>query len=137
VSDTEADTYSKFVVPRWQGAAWENEPHSLTEQRTITDGYIITPHRVTCVATEWDAAGRHPSLDDLDRYGQPVPDDEYHTKDFERAVALRASTEFDARHLHFTQFLKKRRQPLRKPLSFASIKSTPATALRAQLDSTR
>jgi type I restriction enzyme R subunit len=41
VPDTEADTCRKFVVPRLQAAGWEGEPHSIAEQRTITDGRII------------------------------------------------------------------------------------------------
>jgi type I restriction enzyme R subunit len=57
------------------------------------------------VITEWDAAGWRPGRDELDRYGRPIPDDEYETKDFEKVVALRARTEAIARHL--TEFLKK------------------------------
>jgi len=38
---TEADTCRKFVVPKLQAAGWDNEPHSIAEQRTITDGRII------------------------------------------------------------------------------------------------
>lgn len=38
---TEADTCRKFVVPVLQKAGWDNEPHSIAEQRTITDGRII------------------------------------------------------------------------------------------------
>lgn len=38
---TEADTCRKFVVPLLQKAGWDNEPHSIAEQRTITDGRII------------------------------------------------------------------------------------------------
>src|SRR5947199_3939684 len=38
---TEADTCRKFVVPRLQAAGWDNEPHSIAEQRTITDGRIV------------------------------------------------------------------------------------------------
>jgi type I restriction enzyme R subunit len=38
---TEADTCRKFVVPRLQTAGWDNEPHSIAEQRTITDGRIV------------------------------------------------------------------------------------------------
>ena len=37
----EADTCRKFVVPKLQSAGWDNEPHSIAEQRTITDGRII------------------------------------------------------------------------------------------------
>src|ERR1700730_5149753 len=46
-----------------------------------------------------------PSRDELARYGHPIPDDEYETKDFEKVVALRARTEAIARHL--TEFPKK------------------------------
>jgi type I restriction enzyme R subunit len=38
---TEADTCRRFVVPRLQALGWDNEPHSIAEQRTITDGRII------------------------------------------------------------------------------------------------
>ena len=34
----EADTCRKFIVPRLQAAGWDTEPHSIAEQRTITDG---------------------------------------------------------------------------------------------------
>lgn len=38
---TEADTCRKFVVPKLQAAGWDNEPHSIAEQRSITDGRIV------------------------------------------------------------------------------------------------
>src|SRR5574341_829826 len=37
----EADTCRKYVVPMLQAAGWDNEPHSIAEQRTITDGRIM------------------------------------------------------------------------------------------------
>jgi len=37
----EADTCRKFVVPKLQSAGWDSEPHSIAEQRTITDGRVI------------------------------------------------------------------------------------------------
>ena len=37
----EADTCRKFVVPGLQSAGWDNDPHSIAEQRTITDGRVI------------------------------------------------------------------------------------------------
>jgi len=37
----EADTCRKSVVPLFQQAGWDNQPHSIAEQRTITDGRII------------------------------------------------------------------------------------------------
>src|SRR5207249_1299130 len=38
---TEADTCRRFVVPKLQVAGWDNEPYSIAEQRTITDGRIV------------------------------------------------------------------------------------------------
>lgn len=37
----EADTCRKYVVPLLQSAGWDREPHSIAEQRTITDGRIV------------------------------------------------------------------------------------------------
>lgn len=42
---TEADTCRKFVVPKLQALGWDNEPHSIAEQRTVTDGRIIPTGR--------------------------------------------------------------------------------------------
>jgi type I restriction enzyme R subunit len=38
---SEADTCRRFVVPLLQAAGWDAEPHSIAEQRTITDGRIV------------------------------------------------------------------------------------------------
>ena len=38
---TEADTCRKYVVPKLVTAGWDNDPHSIAEQRTITDGRVI------------------------------------------------------------------------------------------------
>ena len=38
---TEADTCRKFVVPKLQAAGWDTDPHSIAEQRSITDGRIV------------------------------------------------------------------------------------------------
>jgi type I restriction enzyme, R subunit len=37
----EADTCRLWVVPRLQNAGWDNDPHAIAEQRTITDGRIV------------------------------------------------------------------------------------------------
>src|SRR5438876_8342939 len=37
----EADTCRKFVVPKLLAAGWDTEPHSIAEQRSITDGRIV------------------------------------------------------------------------------------------------
>jgi type I restriction enzyme R subunit len=70
----------------------------------IEDGFLA-PYRVHRIITEWDAAGWRPSQGDVDRYGREIPDNEYQTVDFERAVALKARTQTIARNI--TDFLKK------------------------------
>ena len=91
--DDNRDSYRYFGNPIYE--------YSL--RQGIEDGFLA-PYRVHRVVTEWDAAGWRPSQGDLDRFGRPIPDDEYGTKDFERVVALRARTDAIARHL--THFLK-------------------------------
>jgi type I restriction enzyme R subunit len=41
VGMNEADTCRKQVVPCLQAAGWDDEPHSIAEQRTVTDGRIV------------------------------------------------------------------------------------------------
>jgi type I restriction enzyme R subunit len=88
------DTYLYFGNPIYE--------YSL--RQGIDDGFLA-PYRVHRVITQWDAGGWRPSRDELDRYGRPIPDDEYQTRDFERVIALRARTNAIAHHL--TEFLKK------------------------------
>jgi type I restriction enzyme R subunit len=38
---SEADTCRKLVVPKLLAAGWDIDPHSIAEQRTITDGRIV------------------------------------------------------------------------------------------------
>ncbi|MDX8128106.1 DEAD/DEAH box helicase family protein [Methylomonas sp. OY6] len=87
------DTYQYFGNP----------VYTYSLRQGIEDGFLA-PYRVHRVITTVDAAGWRPSKDELDRYGRPVPDDEYQTKDFERVIALRARTRAMAKHL--TDFLK-------------------------------
>ena len=81
-----------------------NPIYTYSLRQGIDDGFLA-PYRVHRVITTYDAAGWRPSKGELDRYGQEIPDEEYHTPDFERIVALRARTEAVARHM--TEFLKK------------------------------
>lgn len=37
----EADTCRKFVVPKLTASRWDTDPHSIAEQRSITDGRIV------------------------------------------------------------------------------------------------
>ena len=39
--NTEADTCRKYVVPKLLALDWDSDPHSIAEQRTITDGRVI------------------------------------------------------------------------------------------------
>jgi type I restriction enzyme R subunit len=81
-----------------------NPLYTYSLKQGIDDGFLA-PYRVHRVISAYDAAGWRPNQGQLDRYGREIPDGEYHTKDFERVVALRARTEAIARHL--TDFLKK------------------------------
>jgi type I restriction enzyme, R subunit len=80
-----------------------NPVYTYSLRQGIEDGFLA-PYRVHRVITTVDAVGWRPSKDELDRFGRPVPDDEYQTKDFERVIALRARTKAIARHL--ADFLK-------------------------------
>jgi type I restriction enzyme R subunit len=86
--DDNRDTYAYFGNPIYT--------YSL--RQGIDDGFLA-PYRVHRVVTTADAVGWRPSQGDLDRYGREIPDDEYQTRDFERAVALRKRTEAIAQHI--------------------------------------
>lgn len=88
------DTYNYFGNPLYT--------YSL--KQGIEDGFL-SPYRVHRILTTFDAVGWRPNKGQLDKHGREVPDDEYHTKDFERIISLQARTEAIARHL--TEFLKK------------------------------
>jgi type I restriction enzyme R subunit len=88
------DTYQYFGNPIYQ--------YSL--KQGIEDGFLA-PYRVHRVVTVYDSTGWRPDKGQIDRYGRVIPDEEYHTKDFERTVSLRARTEAIARHL--ADFMKK------------------------------
>ncbi len=88
------DTYEYFGNPLYT--------YSL--RQGIDDGFLA-PYRVHRVVTQADAAGWRPSKGEIDRFGREIPDEEYHTKDFERVIALRARTEAITRHL--AEFMKR------------------------------
>jgi type I restriction enzyme R subunit len=81
-----------------------NPIYTYSLRQGIEDGFLA-PYRVHRIVTTWDAAGWRPSAEDKDRYGRDIPDDEYHTKDFERTISLRARTNAVAKHL--AGFLRK------------------------------
>jgi len=98
------DTYRYFGNPLYT--------YSL--RSGIDDGFLA-PYRVHRIVTTVDATGWRPSKGDLDRYGREIPDHEYGTKDFERAVALKARTKTIARHL--AEFME-RTDPFAKTIVF-------------------
>jgi type I restriction enzyme R subunit len=102
--DENKDTYRYFGNPLYT--------YSL--KQGIEDGFLA-PYRVRRIITSFDAFGWRPGADERDRYGRPVPDEEYQTGDFERVISLRARTEAIARHI--TQFLQKT-DPFAKTIVF-------------------
>jgi type I restriction enzyme R subunit len=80
-----------------------NPVYTYSLRQGIEDGFLA-PYRVHRVITTVDAAGWRPTAGELDRYAREIPDEEYHTPDFERKVALRARTQIIAKHI--TDFLK-------------------------------
>jgi len=91
--DETRDTYQYFGNPIYT--------YSL--KQGIEDGFLA-PYRVHRVITNYDTYGWRPSPGQLDRYGREIPDEEYQTKDFHRAVFLKAHTEAVAKHV--TEFLR-------------------------------
>jgi type I restriction enzyme R subunit len=98
------DTYNYFGPP----------VYSYSLRQGIDDGFLA-PYRVHRIVTDVDATGWRPSKEELDRYGRPIPDEEYQTPDFERIVALRARTEAIAKSI--TSFLQKS-DPFAKTIVF-------------------
>src|SRR3990172_7986969 len=74
-----------------------NPIYTYSLKQGIDDGFLA-PYRVHRVVPDVDATGWRPSKDELDRYGRPIPDEEYTTSDYERIVSLRARTEAIAKH---------------------------------------
>lgn len=84
-------------------AYFGNPVYTYSLRQGIDDGFLA-PYRVHRVIISVDAIGWRPSKDEVDRYGRPIPDDEYQTKDFERVIAMRARTRAMAKHV--TDYLK-------------------------------
>jgi type I restriction enzyme R subunit len=81
-----------------------NPVYSYSLKQGIADGFLA-PYRVRRVLTSYDAYGWRPEPGQLDRYGREIPDEEYQTRDFQRAVFLKAHTRAVAKHI--TEFMKK------------------------------
>ena len=82
------DTYRYFGKP----------VYTYSLRQGIDDGFLA-PYRVHRIVSTVDATGWRPSKGELDRYGRPIPDEEYTTLDFERVVVLRARTEAIAKSI--------------------------------------
>jgi len=80
-----------------------NPVYTYTLRQGIQDGFLA-PFRVRRIVPSVDAEGWRPTREQLDRYQREIPDQLYETKDFEKAIALRARTEAVAKHL--TNFLR-------------------------------
>ncbi len=80
-----------------------NPVYTYSLRQGIDDGFLA-PYRVHRIVTDVDATGWRPSKDELDRYGRPIPDEQYETADFERIVALKARTQAIAKSV--TDFLR-------------------------------
>lgn len=97
-------TYRYFGNPVFQ--------YSL--RQGLADGFLA-PYRVHRIVTSADAAGWRPTKGELDKLGREIPDEEYHTPDFEKRLSLRPRSEAIAKHL--TNFLK-RTNPYDKTIVF-------------------
>ncbi len=81
-----------------------NPLYTYSLKQGIEDGFL-SPYRVHRILTTFDATGWRPDKGQKDKLGREIPDDEYHTKDFERTVSIDARTQAIAKHL--SDFLKK------------------------------
>ncbi len=81
-----------------------NPLYTYSLKQGIEDGFLA-PYRVHRIVTTFDAVGWRPIKGQLDKNKNPIPDQEYHTKDFERVISLDARNTAVAQHI--TDFLKK------------------------------
>lgn len=86
--DDNVDTFEYFGDPVYE--------YSL--RQGIEDGYLA-PYNVRRVVLDVDVDGWEPTPDERDLYGRPIPAGVYTTKDFERALSLRARTRAAATYL--------------------------------------
>lgn len=97
-------TYRYFGNPIFQ--------YSL--RQGLADGFLA-PYRVHRIVTSADATGWRPTKGERDDLGREIPDEEYHTPDFEKRLSLRPRSEAIAKHL--TKFLQ-RTNPYDKTIVF-------------------
>lgn len=92
--DDNVDTYAYFSNPLYT--------YSLKEG--IQDGFLA-PYVLRRVVTEADAHGWRPSPGQVDKYGRLIPDEEFHTPEFERVLSLLPRSKAVA--IYLTEFLKR------------------------------
>jgi type I restriction enzyme R subunit len=80
-----------------------NPIYTYSLKQGIEDGFLA-PYRVHRVISSWDRDGYVPSQEERDKYGRTIPEEEFQTKDFDRAIVLKQRTKAIARHL--TEFLQ-------------------------------
>lgn len=90
--DDNIDTYRYFGTPIIE--------YSL--KRGISDGFLA-PYRVYRVVSSVDATGWRPEEEQIDRFGNVIPDALYGTSDFERTIVLQKRTEQMATYI--SQFM--------------------------------
>jgi type I restriction enzyme R subunit len=113
------DTYDYFKAPIFT--------YSL--KQGIEDGFLA-PYRVKRVVPNVDATGWRPTKGQRDKFGQEIPDEEFHTKDFDRLIVLEERTRAIARHL--TEYLKATNR-LHKTLVFC-VDQNHADRMRTELN---
>lgn len=91
--DDNRDTYAYFGDP----------VYTYSLKQGIEDGFLA-PYRVQRVVTDADMYGWRPERGQADRIGEPIPDRQYTTPDFDATLVLTERTEVIARHL--TDYLR-------------------------------
>ncbi len=94
VRDDNSYTYEYFGNPLY----------TYTLKQGIEDGFLA-PYIAHRVVTNVDATGFRPEKNQIDMYGNLIPDNEYHTPNFEKLISLLPRTRAVAKHL--TDYLKK------------------------------
>lgn len=80
-----------------------NPIYSYSLKQGIEDGFLA-PYRVVRVTLDSDVEGFRPYADQLDKYGNEIPDEEYNLRDFDRRIVIDERTETVAKKI--TEFLQ-------------------------------
>lgn len=88
--------------------------YTYSLKQGIEDGFLA-PYKVIRIVTDMDAAGYTPEVGKVDRYGNPVEQREYNTKDFDRNLILTNRTKLVAKKVW--EYLKNT-DPMAKTIVF-------------------